>query len=153
MRQPSQCAHVTQNNAIFLERTARSRTRKRTRGKSKMRNFYQWNKGEIDDHYRFERQVWSYQYLKERGFYFLHRHEAQMINFSIRKRHNRRTIEKKLIRSKWEIEKHKQSHHLIFPAKFTVQWLKGLQLIRLDLPVDCVCHRAYEKAPTTYCLW
>ena len=47
MRQPSQCAHVTQNNAIFLERTARSRTRKRTRGKSKMRNFYQWNKGEM----------------------------------------------------------------------------------------------------------
>lgn len=70
-----------------------------------------------------------------------------------KKKTQSRTIEKKLIRSKWEIEKHKQSHHLIFPAKFTVQWLKGLQLIRLDLPVDCVCHRAYEKAPTTYCLW
>lgn len=64
----------------------------------------------------FESVLLGYQYSKERGFFKI---EIQMINFSIKK-HNRRTIKKELIREKWEFEKHKQSHHLIFPAKSSV---------------------------------
>lgn len=51
-----------------------------------------------------------------------------MINFSINKTQSE-TIEQRVIRTKWEFEKQKQSHHLIFPTKFAAFLVKGSKLI------------------------
>lgn len=62
---------------------------------------------------------------KSKSFY---QHKLQMINFSINKTQSE-TIEQRVIRTKWEFEKQKQSDHLIFPTKFAAFLVKGSKLI------------------------